>query len=132
MIKEKWWRKCILREKYNIEDREIIFEDKKPFLKNKTKYFSLSHSSEKIALAFSDFDCGIDIEKVKPRDFESIAKRMNFECNNLEDFYQAWTNYEASYKLGKEASNQFFCPIEEYVLTAVSTNPKEIFDLYIA
>lgn len=122
----------ILREFYKIEDREIIFEGSKPCLKNKAKYFSLSHSAERIVIAFSDFDCGIDIEKIKPRDYKSISERMNFKCENLEGFYQEWTNYEALYKLGTEALSHFFCPFEEYVLTAVSANADEKFELYIS
>ena len=122
----------ILREKYSIENREIVFKTAKPSLKNKEKYFSLSHSSERIAIAFSDFDCGIDIEKIKPRDFDAISARMNFKCDNLEGFYHEWTNFEASYKLGKEVLSAYSSPVEDYMLTAVSSNPEEKFELYIS
>lgn len=74
----------ILRDFYGIEDRDIVFNGKKPFLKNRKKFFSVSHSNDFIALAFSDYDCGVDIEKIKIREFEDISKRMGFKCNTLE------------------------------------------------
>ena len=122
----------ILREVYKINDRTIIFEKAKPVLKNKEKYFSLSHSSEKIAIAFSDYNCGIDIEKAKAREYRAISKRMKFNCNNLEDFYQEWTNFEASYKLNDEIKSHYYCSIDDYALTAVSINPEEKFELFIS
>lgn len=57
----------ILRDFYGIEDRNIVFNGKKPFLKNRKKFFSVSHSNDFIALAFSDYDCGVDIEKLNKR-----------------------------------------------------------------
>ena len=68
----------IFKEVYKINNCEIIFENKKPFLKSKEKYFSISHSNEYITIAFSDFDCGIDIEEIKQRNYRAISKRMNF------------------------------------------------------
>ena len=50
----------------------VIFVDKKPMLKNKQKYFSISHSEDLIALAFSDSNCGVDIEKIKYGENSSI------------------------------------------------------------
>ena len=120
----------ILREKYNLEEREIVFYNGKPLLKNKKKYFSISHSCEKIAIAFSDFDCGIDIEKMKNRDFDAIAKRMNFACKNLEEFYQCWTLFEAEYKLNKKTKNKIFFKIEDFALTVVSSDQNENFEIY--
>ena len=122
----------ILREKYFIEDRELVFVNKKPFLKNRKKHFSLSHSGDKIAIAISDFNCGLDIERIKNRDFQAIAERMNFECNTLEEFYKQWTEFEAKYKLNDEiiAKNSYI--IEDYVLTVVSSNLKEEFELYVS
>ena len=122
----------ILKEVYKINDREIIFEEKKPFLKTKEKYFSISHSEDYIALAFSDSDCGIDIEKIKERDYDKIAKRMKFNCNSLDEFYYEWTRFEAEYKLGKDKKNAFVknYRIKEYALTVVSENPDEICEIY--
>lgn len=123
----------ILKDVYQIENREIIFEDKKPVLKSKEKYFSISHSADMIALAFSDSNCGIDIEKIKLREFTKISERMGFEAQTLGEFYQEWTQYEAIYKLGEDSVCASFAnyELEEYALTAVSTNPLEDYEIYI-
>lgn len=123
----------ILKEVYQIENREIIFEGKKPVLQSKEKYFSISHSAEMIALAFSDSNCGIDIEKIKLREFSKISERMGFEAQTLGEFYQEWTQYEAIYKLGEDCVCGSYAnyELEEYALTAVSINPLEDFEIYI-
>lgn len=136
---KKWNQHClsylmvdrILREFYQIENREVIFCGKKPFLKTREKFFSISHSEDFIALAFSDYDCGIDIEKVKLRNFEEISVRMGFKCNTLEEFYNAWTKYEAEYKLGKPAQKFKKIHFEDYIVTASSVNIQEEFEVYI-
>jgi len=136
---EKWNQHCfaylmtdrILRDFYGIENREIVFNGKKPFLKNRQKFFSISHSGDFIALSFSDYDCGIDIEKIKIREFEDISNRMGFKCGTLEDFYNEWTKYEAEYKLGKPAVKFKKLRYDEYVITAASVNIHEEFEIYI-
>lgn len=120
----------ILKEVYHIKDREIIFEGNKPLLKSNEKYFSISHSENHVAIAVSDFECGIDIEKIKQRDFHKIAERMKFECNNLQEFYQEWTLYEAKYKLGNPPQSHWFAIIKDYFLCVASKNPNEKFELY--
>lgn len=121
----------ILREVYNIEDREIIFDGKKPVLKSGIKHFSISHSGEYTALAFSDYNCGIDIEEIKLREFEKISKRMGFKCDTLEDFYKSWTKYEADYKLSVPAQKNKYCKISGYALTASSVNLSEEFEVWV-
>lgn len=136
---KKWNEHClsylmvdrILRDFYQIENREVVFTGKKPFLKTREKFFSISHCEDYIALAFSDYDCGIDIEKIKLRDFGAISKRMGFQCNTLEEFYNAWTRYEAEYKLGKPAQKFKKFNIDEHVITASSVNINEEFEIYI-
>lgn len=121
-----------LDEVYNIKSREIIFEDGKPILIDGGKHFSISHSEDLIALAFSDSNCGVDIEKIKLREFKKIAERMKFEAETLGDFYQEWTKYEALYKLGKDVDCGSVANFEldDYALSAVSENPCEEFELY--
>ena len=122
----------ILREIYKIEDREIVFKDGKPVLKNGGKHFSISHTKEYIALGFSDYNCGIDIEGVNSnRDWKSIAQRMGFKSESEEEFYKDWTTYEALYKLNGTSDNIYHTKIENYFLTAVSENPDEKFELHI-
>lgn len=120
----------ILKEVYKIQNPEIIFNNKKPLLKSQQKFFSISHSEEYITIAFSDYNCGIDIEKIKQRNLEKIAKRMSFHSSNLKEFYLEWTKYEALYKLGNIAHSVSHFEFENYIITALSENPNEIFEIY--
>lgn len=121
----------ILKNFYNVFDRKLEFINKKPFLVNRAKFFSISHSDEYIVLCFSDNDCAIDIEKMKYRNFEKIAQRMNFACKTLENFYFEWTKFEAEYKLGKNYSSIKTCKYFDYIITILSDNIQEIFNVYI-
>ncbi len=122
----------ILKEVYKIENREIIFEKSgKPYLTNRQKYFSISHTDEYLALAFADTECGIDIETIKQRDYISISRRMGFNSYDLESFYHNWTKYEAEYKLGTKASSFKTFNYGKCVITAVNTRPQEVFEIYI-
>ena len=122
----------ILRGIYKLENREIIYEGKKPVLRSRSKYFSLSHSSELIAIAVSNYNCGIDIEQRKERNYEAISKRMGFESSTQEEFYHNWTFFEAKYKLAETEASSFIFPMEDYYLTAVSSNANEKFELFIS
>ena len=136
----KWKIHCLsyllvdkfLEEVYGVESREIVFEDGKPMLIDGGKYFSISHSENLIALAFSDTNCGVDIEKIKLREFKKISERMNFEAETLGEFYQEWTKYEALYKLGKnvEYGSVANFDLDDYTLTAVSEDPCEEFEIF--
>ena len=121
----------ILRDIYNIENREIEFVNKKPYLKTREKFFSISHSGKYLVIAFSNSECGVDIEEIKERNFVAISNRMKFSCNNLEDFYKEWTKFEANYKLGQLIQNFYTQKYENYMLTAVSINDKEKFEIII-
>lgn len=122
----------ILREIYHIEDCELVFRSGKPILKSGRKHFSISHSGGYIAICFSDYNCGIDLEKIKERDYKAISERMKFKAASLEEFYQKWTEYEALYKLNDStiAPSMYYCELGDYILTAVSANPDEKFELY--
>lgn len=137
---EKWKSHCLsyllvdkfLDEVYGIKSREIVFEEGKPILIDGGKHFSISHSKDLIALAFSDSNCGVDIEKIELREFKKIAERMKFEAETLGEFYEEWTKYEAMYKLGKNIDyGSIACfDLEDYALTAVSEDPCEEFEIY--
>ena len=89
---KKWTAHCLsyllvdkfLEEVYGIKNREIVFDNGKPILIDGGKHFSISHSNDLIVLAFSDSNCGVDIEKVKLREFQSISERMGFEALDQE------------------------------------------------
>ena len=121
-----------LKEYYGIENTQLDFEDGKPMLLDGGKHFSISHSGDLIAIAFADSNCGVDIEQVKLREFASISERMGFEANTLGEFYEEWTRYEAMYKLGKETDYGSVATydLDNYMLTAVSEDPCEEFELF--
>lgn len=121
-----------LKDVYGIENCEVVFEDGKPMLLDGGKYFSISHSGDLIALAFSDSNCGVDIEQFKLREFNKISERMGFEVETLGDFYEEWTKYEAFYKLNKNAEYGSVATfdLDGYTLSAASENPCEEFDLF--
>lgn len=122
----------ILKEIYHLEDCAIVFRSEKPILKSGRKHFSISHSGGYIAICFSDYNCGIDIEIQKERDYKAISERMKFKANSIEEFYQKWTEYEAIYKLSDSTIKPsiYHCELGNYMLTAVCANPDEKFDLY--
>ncbi len=86
----------------------IYNESGKPYLKDKSLYFSLSHSNGIVALTISKEEIGLDIEFIKPVK-ESVAKRiMTIEEYNIYNsldknkkityFYEVWTSKEAYVK----------------------------------
>lgn len=120
----------VLKDIYGIENREIEFVCGKPMLKTKEKFFSVSHSDEYVVLAVSNYNCGVDIEKIKPRNYEKISARMKFDSTSLVDFYKNWTDYEACYKLDslKQSAKNFLFGF--YMISAVSENSSEVYNLY--
>lgn len=121
----------ILKSVYNIENREVEFDNGKPYLRTREKFFSISHSGEYIVLAFSGSECGVDVEMMKERDFVSISKRMKFNSKTLEEFYAEWTKYEAEYKLGSKYKSIKQMTAKDCMITAVSSNSQEEFEIYI-
>ena len=121
----------ILKNIYKIENRNIVFENGKPFLENKNKHFSISHSGEYIAICISDNICGIDIEQNKKRNFIAIGKRMKFQAATLDDFYLDWTKYESEYKLGKSSNSIKQFKYNNYTITASSAYKDEDFEIFI-
>ncbi len=99
-----------ISEEYNIPKEDIIFsvsDRGKPYCKSHPYiYFSLSHSSNLVALAISDKEVGIDIEKLRPAK-DSLINRV---CTKNEidtilhsenphiKFTEIWTKKEAYLK----------------------------------
>ena len=76
---------------------EIIREDgAKPRFNSEDVFFNLSHSHGVILLGISHAPIGVDIEKVRPVDFE----KFNFiEAEDEQDFFEKWTERESYGKL---------------------------------
>lgn len=83
-------------------------KNNKPYFKDYPNVrFSISHSGDLVVLAMSDTEVGIDIEKIKPRDYESIVARHFTEgeakeVDSIESFLKVWTKKEAYLKLTSE------------------------------
>lgn len=93
-----------------ISNSNIIFETNsygKPYLKGYPDFhFNISHTRNAVAVAFSEFEIGIDIEKIRDVDLR-IAKRFFFGAEweyivSMEDknraFFEVWTKKEAYIK----------------------------------
>ena len=99
-----------ISQEYNIPKKDIVFsvtDRGKPFCRSHPHiYFSLSHSGNFVALAISDREVGIDIEKLRPAR-ENLVKRV---CSQKEidaisvsenphvKFTEIWTKKEAYLK----------------------------------
>lgn len=99
-----------ISEEYNIPKSEIIFsvsDRGKPYCKSHPHiYFSLSHSGNFVALAISDKEVGIDIEKLRPAK-DNLINRVCSQneidaISNSENphikFTEIWTKKEAYLK----------------------------------
>lgn len=86
----------------------VYNESGKPYLKDDSLYFSLSHSNGIVALTVSKEEIGLDIELIKPVK-DSVAKRImneNEYCiyssldknKKITYFYEVWTSKEAYVK----------------------------------
>ncbi|WP_295157032.1 4'-phosphopantetheinyl transferase superfamily protein [uncultured Brachyspira sp.] len=104
-----------MADKYYYKNDLIIEreENKKPYLKNENSlHFNGTHTSKLFAAVMSDeYNVGIDAEKIRKRDFFSIAEEYFYKSeieylkntHKLEiDFFTIWTIKEAYIKmLGK-------------------------------
>ena len=114
---------------YNIKNTEVEVINGKPKYKYSNIEFSISHKGYIVIVLFDKNPVGVDIEILQNRDFEMIAKRMNFKLKNHtpEEFYTCWTLYEAEYKLQKSAKSRYtFNFNKEYIISAVTSEQAEI------
>ena len=114
---------------YKIKNTEIEVINGKPKYKYSNLEFSISHKGNIAIVLFDNNPVGVDIEKLQTRDFEAIAKRMNFKIKNYtrEEFYKCWTLYEAEYKLQTTAKSRYtFNFNNEYIISAVTGEQAEI------
>lgn len=96
----------LLRKKHHIQDTILFNKYGKPLINNKTHY-SLSHSLGCCAIAISNCEIGIDIEKA--RKLNKLFKYRFFTKNELQQIdisknpkikeIEIWTRKEALYKM---------------------------------
>lgn len=90
--------------------KDFIYKNEfgKPLSIDEKIYFSVSHTKEVLAIAFSTSPVGIDIEKHKEQvDLDKLIKRVSSNTDaitSLTDFYDLWTKKEAVFKLNGNLS----------------------------
>ncbi len=98
-----------LKEYFNINilKEDIIYDKRgKPYIKNNQKKFSFSYSNELAIVGISDYDLGIDVEKIRAYDKNIINKIysksefdfINNSNNKNYEFTKLWTYKEAFVK----------------------------------
>lgn len=91
-------------------DEQLVYnEHEKPALASGECFFNLSHSEDHVALAISDHEVGIDIEKIRKyheatvkKVFNENQKAMLSELSGIlrdECFTRIWTECESALKL---------------------------------
>ncbi|MBP0979528.1 MAG: 4'-phosphopantetheinyl transferase superfamily protein [Oscillospiraceae bacterium] len=98
-------------ESQNLDSKYLFKKNKhgKPFLINNQLYFNISHSHEKVVVAVSSSEVGVDIEKISNRNLKIIdryftKKEKDFiflDNNNIKiinRFYIVWTLKESYLK----------------------------------
>ena len=112
--------KYIAKNMFNLTNTEIITKDKKPVLASSDLKFSISHSEDYVAVAFSKKEIGLDIEKYKERNLEKLSKYFNKNFDNQEDFYKYWTLFEANYKSNLTNENKTSFKYNDYYIAISS------------
>lgn len=114
---------------YKISDTEIEIKNNKPqFIQNSIN-FSITHSKNIVMAVFDKNPVGIDVEYMKPRDFEKIFKHYNIEIKNpsKETFYRFWTEYEAQIKLQQTVKSSFSAEFPQgFIMSAASNQSLDI------
>lgn len=114
----------------------------KPYISGNKKYFSLSHSFNKVAIAVCNKPIGIDIEKILPLGIVSPLASRLLKGKDLKAYHNAkdqslwftkyWTKYEAFNKLkgDKLSFKSFNCRICNK--TTIIQKDKQFILTYIA
>lgn len=95
-------------------------EEGKPFFENLNIHFSVSHSGNLWACLMGPFNCGLDVQYIKPCNFTKIAGRFfsqneckYVESKGLDGFFEIWVRREA---FGKYTGEGFFGNMAEFVM----------------
>ena len=92
-------------------------------IKSKFNYISIAHKDNFVIVAGSNMPLGADIENTEiARDFHTMAKLMDFrDIKTLNDFYRAFTSYEARYKMRPyEPVQETFYKIKAHLICIAS------------
>lgn len=123
-----------LRNYYGSDCRAKLYhkEDGTPYIDKADLNVSISHTDKYFILAISNSRVGIDIERIKERSFEAIARKfLGNEVSDLRDFYLEWTKMESQFKHGGEDGKfRSFDVFKDIVLTVYSEDTDIIFIPY--
>lgn len=92
----------ILAKYYDNSELQTLTYDhnNKPTINSNKGYFSIAHSHELLAIIFSPYPIGIDLELITDKNHQKIAKKYFSEIEQKQiDFYYSWTAKEALIKL---------------------------------
>lgn len=101
----------ILNRYYNVPARESDLKRSpygKLYLENCPVHFNLSHSKDVIALAVGNKPVGIDVEKIREKQFSRVANvYFGNTASSPEEFFRLWTKAEAfvKYRAGTVAAD---------------------------
>jgi 4'-phosphopantetheinyl transferase len=137
--------RIILGRYLNLEPSQVEFEtgeNKKPFLKNTPLFYNISHSGDRIILAVSPSEVGIDIEIINPDfDFKDILtdyfsrEEADFIQQNrsYERFFLIWTRKEAFTKATGKGLNEYikYIPCLDGVQSADGDTVLSATDMYV-
>ncbi len=117
--------KFVAKNIYGRSNTDIVLHGDKPEFVLKGLHFSISHSKNIVLVAFNNSEIGVDVEYMRPRNFEKILKRCNSNEKNptREYFYKFWTVREAEIKLGRDITSLFSTVLDDdYIVSCVSSS----------
>lgn len=113
-------------------------------------YFSLSHTDGAVAVAVSDFPCGVDVERISSFKQKcgnkkyalSLAERIGEKYVDSNDLLKKWTGKESVYKAeGKgwfsprktriENKNLYYASVGDYLVAAAISGSDFSAELYL-
>ncbi len=88
-------------------------ENGKPFLADHSRFFSVSHTDELTAVAFSDQEVGLDAERAdETRRYDKILSALSpaerAEIKSAKDFFAHWTAKESYVKFRGETLGKLY------------------------
>ena len=119
----------------------VIGQNGKPYLKESEDfYFNISHCGNAVAVAVSDTEIGVDIEKLRKADFRVCRrfftdKEKTYVGYSDRRFFEIWTKKEANIKLNglalknlKEAQsdNIFSAEIDDFIISVAQKEKSDI------
>ena len=101
----------LLKENYNCDYENLIFslnDNNKPYIKDKKIFYNISHSYNYIITAISDYEIGVDIEKIRKTSIKTInyfatLKEKQYILSNTQNIekrlFEIYTLKEAYFKM---------------------------------